>query len=316
MSRSEYNNEKNSTNKRRKSNNLDATTRIRIDRDRLNDTQTLDTSFLDKNINKKGSSLKKKKDKMLAEKELTRRYKDNSFGLKSFFSGLIFLILIIFVFGIVVLIFNNFDHIFKIDNEDKTVKQEKVTKEVKLIDDNYLFLGDSITDYYDLDKYFEDLPVVNSGINGNTTEDILNDMRNRVYIYNPSKVFILIGVNDLIKDISCEETVDNIKHIIEDIKENRPYCEIYLESIYPINDSDVDEVDLDMVDNRSNEDIKNINKELKKLAKEEKITYIDLYDELADKDGKLKLDYTTEGLHISDKGYEVITNKLIKYIED
>ena len=54
---------------------------------------------------------------------------------------------------------------------------------------NYLFLGDSITDFYDLDEYYKDLPVVNSGVSGNTTADILNDMKNRVYNYNPSKYF-------------------------------------------------------------------------------------------------------------------------------
>ena len=264
----------------------------------------------------KRSSLKKKKDKMLAEKESIRRYKDKSSGLKRFFSGIIFLVLIGLVFGVVVLIFENFDYIFKIDNKNRTEKQEKIIKEVRLIDDNYLFLGDSITDFYDLDKYFGELPVVNSGNNGDTTEDILKDIHDRVYIYNPSKVFILIGVNDLIDDIPHEETVDNIKRIIHGIKENRVYCKIYLESIYPINDSDDDKVDLDMVKNRKNEDIKAINKDLEQLAKDEKITYIDLYKVLVDEDDELKLDYTMEGLHISDEGYKIITDKLKEYLDD
>ena len=47
------------------------------------------------------------------------------------------------------------------------------------VPDNYLFLGDSITDFYDLDKYYKDLPVVNSGISGNTIDDILKDMKKR-----------------------------------------------------------------------------------------------------------------------------------------
>ena len=77
-----------------------------------------------------------------------------------------------------------------------SAKEKEVVKEKEVIKvpDNYLFLGDSITEYYDLDKYYPDLPVVNSGIAGDTTEDILNDMEGRVYQYNPSKIFIYIYI--------------------------------------------------------------------------------------------------------------------------
>jgi len=39
-----------------------------------------------------------------------------------------------------------------------------------------------------------------------------------------------------------------------------------------------------------------------------------MYSLLEDKDGNLKLEYTKEGLHMSDKGYEVITKELKKYM--
>ena len=68
-----------------------------------------------------------------------------------------------------------------------------------------------------------------------------------------------------------------------------------------------------MIKNRNNKDIKEINKEIKKIAKKEKITYIDMYDELVDEDGDLSLDYTKEGLHLSDEGYEKVTFVLKKY---
>ena len=40
-----------------------------------------------------------------------------------------------------------------------------------------------------------------------------------------------------------------------------------------------------------------------------------MYDELVDKNGNLKLEYTKEGLHMSDDGYKIITKKLKKYVE-
>ena len=175
---------------------------------------------------------------------------------------------------------------------------------------NYLFLGDSITDYYDLDKYYEGLPVVNSGISGNTTEDILNDMKARVYNYNPSKVFLLIGTNDLIHDISVDDIVSNIEKIISEINTNEPQTEIYVESIYPVNDN----INEDMVSNRNNKDIMKINNKIKKYCEYNSCTYINMYDKLLDDDKNFNEKYTDDGLHPNSKGYEVITKELKKYL--
>lgn len=188
------------------------------------------------------------------------------------------------------------------------------TKIEEVVPENIVFLGDSITDFYDLDKYYEGYHVVNSGINGNQTDDILGDMNRRIYQYNPSKVFILIGTNDLQRDKSIDEIVDNIKKIVEGIEDNRPQAQIYIESIYPINNTDAEKIDHNMVGKRTNEDIKKINDKLESYCKEKNITYIDLYNLLVDDEENLKEEYTNEGLHISDEGYEVITEKIKEYL--
>lgn len=188
------------------------------------------------------------------------------------------------------------------ENEIDTLKTEYT---------NYLFLGDSITDFYDLDKYYEGLPVVNSGISGNTTEDILSNMDSRVYNYNPSKVFLLIGTNDLLRDKSVEEITENIEIIVNNIRKNEPQTEVYIESIYPVNY----ELDKSMVGDRSNEDIKQINENLKKYCQKNDYTYIDTYNLLIDEDGNFSEEYTDDGLHPNDKGYEVITEELKKYLD-
>lgn len=227
--------------------------------------------------------------------------------------GVVFLVMILLLMIILLCyLFVKYNDLKKVKAREKVVTK---TVEEKVVDDNYLFLGDSITDFYDLDKYYEDLPVVNSGINGNRTTDILNDMKDRVYRYNPSKVFLLIGTNDIIDGKGNDEIIDNIKKIIELIKKNRPYAEIYLESIYPVNKTDNDKISLSMVSSRDNDQIIEINKKLKKYCDEKKITYIDLYSKLVDDEGNLKLDYTKEGLHLSDDGYKVVTEEISKYIK-
>ena len=190
-------------------------------------------------------------------------------------------------------------------------KKVKVVKEVVKLSPNYLFLGDSITDFYDLNKYYENMPVVNSGISGNTTDDILNDMQNRAYRYNPSKVFLLIGTNDLLKERSASEIAENVQKIIENIQENRPLATIYVESVYPVNKNILPK----MVSVRTNENIKKINEELQKYCEEKDLTYINMYDLLIDEEGNFNKEYTDDGLHPNDNGYEVITEKLKKYIK-
>ena len=194
------------------------------------------------------------------------------------------------------------------------VNKKDYEKEIESLKDeytNYLFLGDSITDYYDLDKYYEGLPVVNSGISGNTTEDILNDMKNRVYNYNPSKVFLLIGTNDLIHDKNVDEITSNIEKIISEINGNKPQAEIYVESIYPVNDN----LDEDMVNVRDNDDIIEINKQVKKYCTDNGYTYINMYDKLLDEDGNFSEKYTDDGLHPNENGYEIITKEIKKYLD-
>lgn len=193
--------------------------------------------------------------------------------------------------------------------ETKVVTKEK---EVVVMDDNYLFLGDSITEQYDLDEYFPDMNVVNSGISGNKTKDLLNDLNNRVYQYNPSKVFLLIGTNDIQSKVEDDVIINNIKKILEDIHENRPYAKLYLEAIYPVDEGSSGAQD------RTNKEIQSINASLEDYCKKNDITFIDMYDLLLDPESdkdRLFEDYSKDGLHISDEGYEVITEELMKYIK-
>lgn len=279
---------------------------LTFDEIRLADADSLDTSFLEGRSSKRKYEEKviNSYDKLEEEKKLNLDRKSRG----NFFVTFISLV-IVFLLG--------FSLCFVIDfNRIVNPKVNIIEKTEVVIDDNYLFLGDSITEQYDLDKYYENFPVVNSGVGGDTTDDILNDMEKRVYQYNPSKVFLLIGTNDHSQDKSNEDISNNIEKIIKLIKKNRPYCKIYLEAVFPVNDVDDDKIDHDCVHGRSNDDIKIINEKLKQIAKEQKVTYIDMYSLLADEDDNLKLDYTKEGLHISDEGYEKITEEIMKYIEE
>lgn len=184
-------------------------------------------------------------------------------------------------------------------------------------DNTILFLGDSLTERYDFKKYFPKHNIINSGIGGNLTTDILNDLDNRVYKYNPDKVFLLIGINDIIySDLSDDEIKDNVELIIKNIKEKLPNTKIYIESIYPINYKLNNRIYNNTLANKDhNNRIKNINKKVKTICNN-KCTYINMYDSLEIFNDKLFRYYTTDGLHINRVGYRLITIKLLKYINE
>ena len=194
----------------------------------------------------------------------------------------------------------------------QTIEKNKPAEELKK-KENIVFLGDSITEIYPINKIYGDLPIIKSGVSGYKTEDILKRMDSMVYRYNPTKVILLIGTNDISKDISEEnlnKTQKNIEKIINGIKKNRKNAKIYIESIYPVNRN----MKIEMVSERTNEAIKQLNKKIKKYCKEENITYINMYDELLDSDGNFDSELTYDGLHPSSLGYAKITRILLPYI--
>ena len=281
------------TNKRRSSSQHSSN----LESDEMKFSDELDTSFVEKR--------RVNKDKIIHD--LDNSYQKENKPKKGSIKIILHLLLIILLLSITVLcICLYFTYI------SPKVVEKTVTKEVVVMDDNYLFLGDSITDFYDLDEYYEGLPVVNSGIDGNDTQDILDDMENRVYQYNPSKVFLLIGTNDIDHGDSLDSIVDNIEKILLEIRENRPYAELYLESIYPVMEGEK------AVNSRTNEKIMTINDKLEEFCKKEQITYIDMFDLLVDSSSeKVQINpkYTKDGLHLSDEGYDVVTNEVKKYLK-
>lgn len=188
-----------------------------------------------------------------------------------------------------------------------------IKKAVNMLDENIVFFGDSITSGYKIEEFYPKNNVINSGTSGDTTENLLERM-NDVYKYNPSKVFILIGINDLNRGKSIDEILDNIQRIVNNIKTNRKYTNIYIESVYPINRNVFEDKDYSFNNDISNDTIKELNDRLSNLCKENSIQYVDVYNNLIDSEGNLKEDYTREGLHLTDLGYFKVTSSLVKYI--
>lgn len=196
--------------------------------------------------------------------------------------------------------------LLNMNNQHSKVEPES---EPEIDNSVYLFLGDSITNQYDVDKYYPELNVVNSGINGHTTDDILGDLKNRVFQHNPTDVILLIGINQVHSD-EVEHIVDDTIDIITKIKEHDENIEIYVESIYPVNTV----MEGSLAKGKDNNKVKIINEKMKQYCEENNIAYIDVYNDLLDENGNLKEEYTEDGLHVNSEAYKIITSKIKEVI--
>lgn len=172
-----------------------------------------------------------------------------------------------------------------------------------------IFLGDSITECYNLDKHFSHIKLINKGKSGDTTVDILNRLNESIFMLNPDVVFLLIGTNDLeLLSSRPKQIIKNITKIINEIKNYNNNITIFLQSIYPVNPP----IKPFSVGKRTNKDILEINNEIKKITL---ATYIDVASVLTDSNGNLNKEYTYDGIHINIEGYNVITKYLSKYLK-
>lgn len=184
---------------------------------------------------------------------------------------------------------------------------EKENDELK----NIVLLGDSLTEGFDVKKYFPNRRVLNRGIVadhvGLGERGILKRLDSSVFDCNPSHVFLLIGVNDLGDDNSpeaIEKIAKGYREICSSIMEKAPGVKPYLESCLPTGKKYA----------RLNESVNELNKRIKKIADDMNLTYIDLHSLLKDEKGELKEEFTPEGLHLKPEAYEVWRKALDPYL--
>lgn len=174
-----------------------------------------------------------------------------------------------------------------------------------------VFLGDSITEYFPLNELLSDYPILNRGIYGDTTSDVLKRLKNSVYDLKPSQVFLCIGTNDLGEGESVTQTAKNIQEICSEILETLPATELYLISAFPINENKFSNPN----DGGfcKNSDIYELNAKIRQISE---IVYIDAALQMKDKDGNLSESLTEDGLHFNVKGYLILSELLKKYLKN
>lgn len=150
--------------------------------------------------------------------------------------------------------------------------------------------------------------VRNRGIIGDEVMGIY-DRLHQILPGHPSKLFLLIGVNDLSHDLTADSIVSMIRMTVERIRKESPETKLYLQSLLPINESFGRYKKLA----GKTDTIPEINARLEALAKEKEIAYINLFPLFAEKGTNvLRSELTGDGLHLNEDGYKIWAKALKK----
>jgi lysophospholipase L1-like esterase len=157
----------------------------------------------------------------------------------------------------------------------------------------------------------------NRGVGGYRTDDMLPIVDLCVTELMPRKVFINIGTNDLSDPAeSIEAIMERYDSILTEIETALPGVSIYLMAYYPINYEAAAEHMKPCLRIRTNEKIAAANDQVRLLAAKHGQRYIDVNDPLKDDQGRLKAEYTIEGMHIRPEGYRAIFPAVAAYIAE
>ncbi len=160
-----------------------------------------------------------------------------------------------------------------------------MTKQADLI-----FLGDSLTDFHnwaDFGKHH------NAGIAGDTTDGLLYRLHYTLE-KKPKTLVLMIGINDLLQGQDVETMKKNYQKIFEQIEKIE---RVVILSLLP--------VQMMAQTYEINEKVIVLNHFLKNESKQRGFTFVDLSSRMVDKDGGIKEAFTSDGVHLTPKAYEV-----------
>ena len=174
-----------------------------------------------------------------------------------------------------------------------------------------IFLGNSITNGGEWAELLRNPHAKNRGISGDTTQGVL-DRLSTITKGKPSKIFLLIGTNDLSRGKSVDEVAKNVEKIVERVKRESPATKLYVQSVFPVNPK----FNKFLGHMNRQKDIAVLNAKIKAIAARHGVTYIDVYKSLvAPSTDVMNPEYTNDGLHLLGKGYQKWVDVLKPYLK-
>lgn len=163
------------------------------------------------------------------------------------------------------------------------------------------FVGDSITADGDWESWFPEAEIVNFGVPGFTSDDVLERLDD-IVAAQPDEILMLIGTNDLGLRRSVEHLVRNVEVALVHLRRELPGVRLLLQSIMP----------------RSAEfapSIQEANIHLRQFCATVRAHYLDLWPILSAEGGSIRSEFSDDGLHLNGRGYEAWLDELLPGVE-
>lgn len=193
-----------------------------------------------------------------------------------------------------------------------SIKVKEFKQEGKLPSNVIVMYGDSHSEYGgDWSRHFPGAgKIINRGIIGDDSQGMYNRL-DLVLPCHPKKIFFECGANDLSHGWTVERVFQGITRVLATIRERSPKTELYVQSVLPLNE----EVGTWKYLKGKDDLIIQLNNKLKEYCASHALTYIDLYTPLLGaRPQTMKAEYCRDGLHLTEKGYDVWAKIIRPYI--
>lgn len=196
---------------------------------------------------------------------------------------------------------------------DMNARRRALFELLELKPGSIVMLGDNMIDGCEWNEVFDNPAVVNRGIHGDRVA-WMSDRIDCITKYKPAKIFLMIGVQDLLHKTKSKDCVLMIAKLVQAMHAKSPYTKIYIQSMLPMNlNVPAQEARKESTINLR---IENCNKWLKNWCAGQDYTFIDVAAAMSDSEGMLDARYTSDGLNLNGVGYLVWKSVLDPFIAE
>lgn len=179
--------------------------------------------------------------------------------------------------------------------------RNEVLSKLPIDSNEVIMLGNSLTQWFEWHEIFKEVNIKNRGIGSDITKGVLYRMED-ILKNKPLKIFIEIGVNDLILGYPVDSILNNYMRIIQKVRLQSPNTTVYVQSILPTTNK-----------------IRNtltLNQMLRDYCASNNIMYIDLYSHFAINNSLNPKYDCGDGIHLNADGYLLWCKVIDKHVKN
>lgn len=169
--------------------------------------------------------------------------------------------------------------------------------------EHLLFIGDSLTEWYDWGQRFPEHSVTNLGISGETVEELLGRRdRIRLDAPEPDAVFLMTGINNVLQE--RYGITEPYSELVRNFTTWWKGAVIVVQSLLPVDCSWI-----------SSDTVRDLNRRLREIAGTQGAEYLDVYGAFVDKGGRVRSGLLSDdGVHLSNSGYEAWAAEVARFL--